>query len=72
VHTALLREGLADRVAIGLAPLIVGGTKAPTWTRDLGRARLDEALEVDSLVMRRVGRDLWIEGSLRTAGRRGV
>jgi len=72
VHTALLREGLADRVAIGLAPLILGGTKAPTWTRDLGRARLDEALEVDSLVMRRVGRDLWIEGSLRTPGGRGV
>ena len=72
VHTALLREGLADRVAIGLAPLIVGGTKAPTWTRDLGRPRLDEALEVDSLVMRRVGRDLWIEGSLRTQGPRDV
>jgi len=28
------------------------------------RARLDEAIGVESLVVRRVGRDLWIEGAL--------
>ncbi len=65
VHTAILREGLADRVAIGIAPVILGGASAPAWTRDLGRARLDDAIELDSLVTRRVGRDVWIEGSLR-------
>ena len=70
VHTAILREGLADRVAVGIAPLIVGGVGAPAWTRNLGRGRLDEAIELDSLVARRVGRDLWVEGSLR--GRRDV
>lgn len=70
VHTAILREGLADRVAIGIAPVILGGPSATAWTRNLGRARLDEAIELDSLVARRVGRDLWIEGSLR--GRRDV
>jgi len=70
VHSAILREGLADRVAIGIAPLIVGGSTAPAWTRDLGRDRLDDAIELDQLVTRRVGRDLWIEGSLR--GRRHV
>lgn len=64
VHTAVLREGLADRVAVGIAPLILGGANAPSWTRDLGRGRLDEAIELDSLVTRRVGRDLWIEGTL--------
>jgi diaminohydroxyphosphoribosylaminopyrimidine deaminase/5-amino-6-(5-phosphoribosylamino)uracil reductase len=70
VHTAILREGLADRVAVGIAPLILGGATAPAWTRDLGLGRLDEAIELDQLVTRRVGRDLWIEGSLR--GRRDV
>jgi diaminohydroxyphosphoribosylaminopyrimidine deaminase/5-amino-6-(5-phosphoribosylamino)uracil reductase len=68
VHTAILREGLADRVAVGIAPLILGGSAAPSWTRNLGRGRLDEAIEVDTLVARRVGRDLWIEGTLRTPG----
>ena len=69
VHTAILREGLADRVAVGIAPLILGGSAAPSWTRNLGRGRLDEAIEVGSLVTRRVGRDLWIEGSLRMGAR---
>ena len=64
VHTAVLRERLADRVAVGIAPRILGGANAPAWTRDLGRARLDEAIGVESLVVRRVGRDLWIEGAL--------
>lgn len=68
VHTAFLREGLADRVAVGVAPLILGGAKSPTWTRDLGRPRLDEAIEIESLTTRRVGRDVWIEGSLRRSG----
>jgi diaminohydroxyphosphoribosylaminopyrimidine deaminase / 5-amino-6-(5-phosphoribosylamino)uracil reductase len=78
VHTAILRDGLADRVAVGIAPLILGGSAAPSWTRNLGRGRLDEAIEVGSFVTRRVGRDLWIEGSLqagatlRAAGRRDV
>ncbi len=70
VHTAILRDGLADRVAVGIAPLILGGRNAPAWTRDLGLAGLDEAIELDSMVTRRVGRDLWIEGPLR--GRRDV
>ncbi len=65
VHTAVLREGFADRVAVGIAPLILGGAEAPTWTRDLGLGSLDEAIELDSMVTRRVGRDLWIEASLR-------
>jgi diaminohydroxyphosphoribosylaminopyrimidine deaminase / 5-amino-6-(5-phosphoribosylamino)uracil reductase len=70
VHTAFLRERLADRVAVGIAPLLLGGSRAPAWTRDLGLGRLEDAMELDRLVTRRVGRDLWIEGSLR--GRNGV
>src|SRR5882672_8004857 len=65
VHTAVLREGLANRVAVGIAPRILGGASTLAWTRDLGRAHLDEAIEVESLVTRRVGRDLWIEGAVR-------
>jgi diaminohydroxyphosphoribosylaminopyrimidine deaminase/5-amino-6-(5-phosphoribosylamino)uracil reductase len=65
VHTAILREGLADRVAVGIAPLILGGASAPSWTRDLGLGRLSDAIEVTSMDCRRVGRDVWIEASLK-------
>jgi diaminohydroxyphosphoribosylaminopyrimidine deaminase/5-amino-6-(5-phosphoribosylamino)uracil reductase len=65
VHTSFLRERLADRVAIGIAPVLVGGRNAPAWTRDLGLPRLDQALELDRLTTRKIGRDLWIEATLR-------
>ena len=68
VHSAFLREELVDRVAIGIAPIIVGGTRATSWTQDLGRTRLHEAIAVGSLAVRRVGRDIWLEGSLPANG----
>lgn len=65
VHTSFLREGLADGVAVGIAPLLLGGSTSRSWTGDLGRARLSDAIEIQSLRSRRVGRDLWLEGTIR-------
>jgi diaminohydroxyphosphoribosylaminopyrimidine deaminase/5-amino-6-(5-phosphoribosylamino)uracil reductase len=67
VHTSFLREGLADRVAVGIAPLVLGGTRPRAWTGDLGRGGLDEAIAIDGLRSRRVGRDVWLEGRIRPA-----
>ena len=72
VHTSFLREGLADRIAIGIAPVLLGGTGAPTLTRDLGRARLHEGIAVEGLRVRRLGRDLWIEGTIVPEGKTRV
>jgi len=72
VHSALLRGRFADRVAVGVAPILLGGATAPTWTRDLGRATLAEAIELGPLTTRKVGRDLWIEADLVPAGAPGV
>jgi len=72
VHTSFLREGLADGVAVGIAPLLIGGSASRAWTGDLGRARLDDAIEIDPLRSRRVGRDLWLEGAIRRAERARV
>ncbi|HKW51647.1 MAG TPA: dihydrofolate reductase family protein, partial [Candidatus Eisenbacteria bacterium] len=68
VHTAFLREGLADRIAVGVAPKILGGVRASSLAGDLGRSRLSEAISLESLEVRRVGRDLWIEGTIDRNG----
>jgi len=64
VHTALLRAGLADEVAVGIAPMLLGGGTAPTWTADLGRDALGAAIPVGPLTVRRLGRDVWLSGPI--------
>jgi diaminohydroxyphosphoribosylaminopyrimidine deaminase/5-amino-6-(5-phosphoribosylamino)uracil reductase len=71
VHTAFLREGFADRVAIGIAPLLLGGANAPAWTGDLGRGRVEDAIPIGRLSVRRVGRDVWLEGEIHRDGSPG-
>jgi diaminohydroxyphosphoribosylaminopyrimidine deaminase/5-amino-6-(5-phosphoribosylamino)uracil reductase len=68
VHTSFLREGLVDRIAIGIAPILLGGSAAPTLTRDLGRVRLQEGIPVEGLRVRRLGRDVWLEGAIAPEG----
>ena len=68
VHTSFLREGLADRIAVGVAPKILGGARVSSLAGDLGRSRLSEAIALESLEVRRVGRDLWIEGRIERNG----
>lgn len=71
VHTSFLRAGLADEVAVGIAPFLLGGESAPTWTADLGRDRLEAAIPVGPLSVRRLGRDVWLTGRIAPAeGRR--
>ena len=70
VHTAFLRSGLADEIAVGIAPILLGSVSAPTWTGDLGRNGLSEGIVIGPLAVRRLGKDVWLTG--RIAGREGV
>jgi diaminohydroxyphosphoribosylaminopyrimidine deaminase/5-amino-6-(5-phosphoribosylamino)uracil reductase len=67
-HTSFLRESLVDRVAIGIAPIILGGSRSPLLAGDLGRARLADGIAVSDLRARRVGCDVWLEGEIRSNG----
>ena len=68
VHTSFLRAGLVDRIAVGIAPVILGGATVSSLAGDLGRSRLSEAIALEGLEIRRVGRDLWIEGRIDRNG----
>jgi diaminohydroxyphosphoribosylaminopyrimidine deaminase/5-amino-6-(5-phosphoribosylamino)uracil reductase len=64
VHGAFLDAGLADRVALFIAPRILGDTRAlPLATRQ-GPLRLDAALTLNAVTVRRLGGDLLVEGDL--------
>ena len=64
VAGSFLEAGLVDRVAMFVAPLLLGGAKAPTAVAGLGR-ELKRALALDAVEVRRIGADVLIEGDVR-------
>jgi len=71
VHAAFLRQGLADRVELFLAPSIVGGDGVP-WSGALGVRRMADALRLVDVEVRRAGEDLVVSGRLAPGGGRGA
>jgi diaminohydroxyphosphoribosylaminopyrimidine deaminase/5-amino-6-(5-phosphoribosylamino)uracil reductase len=66
---ALLREGLVDELHWFAAPVLLGGDARPA-VGPLGLAALAQAVGIDDLRVRRVGRDLHLWGRPRSAGAR--
>jgi diaminohydroxyphosphoribosylaminopyrimidine deaminase/5-amino-6-(5-phosphoribosylamino)uracil reductase len=64
VAASFLEAGLVDRVAMFLAPLLLGGTKAPSVVAGAGR-ELKRAVALEAVEVRRVGDDILIEGDVR-------
>ncbi|MEA3399662.1 MAG: bifunctional diaminohydroxyphosphoribosylaminopyrimidine deaminase/5-amino-6-(5-phosphoribosylamino)uracil reductase RibD [Armatimonadota bacterium] len=59
-----LSAGVVDKVAFFYAPIIIGGEGAVGAVRGMGVERVGEALELRDVSVRRVGRDLLVEGYL--------
>lgn len=60
LNWAFIEAGLVDRVAIFIAPLLIGGAQAPTAVGGRG-FRLPEALRLQQLTARAVGPDWLVE-----------
>jgi diaminohydroxyphosphoribosylaminopyrimidine deaminase/5-amino-6-(5-phosphoribosylamino)uracil reductase len=62
VFGSLFAAKLADRVMAFVAPRIVGGAGALGPVGGAGVARMQEALALEDVAVRRVGPDLMVEG----------
>ncbi|MFP3940718.1 MAG: bifunctional diaminohydroxyphosphoribosylaminopyrimidine deaminase/5-amino-6-(5-phosphoribosylamino)uracil reductase RibD, partial [Thermoanaerobaculia bacterium] len=62
VAAAFAREGFFDRVAVGCAPLLIGGSEAPGPLGGEGVAALGNAPRLDRLRIRRRGPDIVLTG----------
>ncbi|MGH7262502.1 MAG: bifunctional diaminohydroxyphosphoribosylaminopyrimidine deaminase/5-amino-6-(5-phosphoribosylamino)uracil reductase RibD [Candidatus Rokuibacteriota bacterium] len=63
LNAGFLEAGLVDRVAVFVAPMLLGGRDAPTPLEGLGRG-LKEAFRLTRMTVRPVGEDLLIEGDI--------
>jgi diaminohydroxyphosphoribosylaminopyrimidine deaminase/5-amino-6-(5-phosphoribosylamino)uracil reductase len=64
VSASFLEAGLVDRVAMFLAPRLLGGVKAPSVVAGAGR-ELKRAVALEGVEVRRIGDDVLIEGDVR-------
>jgi diaminohydroxyphosphoribosylaminopyrimidine deaminase/5-amino-6-(5-phosphoribosylamino)uracil reductase len=64
VAAAFVDADLVDRVAMFLAPRLLGGVKAPSVIAGAGR-ELSRALRLEGVEVRRLGDDLLVEGDVR-------
>ena len=68
LNASFLEAGLVDRVAFFVAPIVIGGRAAPTAVGGRGRP-LADAIRLESVSVRQLGRDWLIEGDVeRPAG----
>ena len=65
VAGAFLRQGLVDRVAFYIAPLLIGGDNAPGPLRGEGATTLSGAWDLRETDVRRMGPDLLVEGYIK-------
>jgi diaminohydroxyphosphoribosylaminopyrimidine deaminase/5-amino-6-(5-phosphoribosylamino)uracil reductase len=62
---SLLEKGLVDRVAIVIAPIILGGQEAPTPVEGEGVEDIAQALRLRDVQVKRLGPDILVEGRVR-------
>ena len=62
VLASALADRLVDRIAWGIAPLVIGGRTAPSSVGGDGVRRLGQAVRIEDVSYRRVGPDLYVEG----------
>lgn len=60
-----LHEGIVDKVISFIAPKILGGTNAPTSVGGAGIEKMEDAIALKDLRIKKVGDDLMVEGWIR-------
>lgn len=61
---AFFTQRLVDRVWVFVAPIIIGGARAPGPVGGQGAARLAQALHLDALQFETLDKDLWLQADV--------
>lgn len=65
IQYSFLDNGLVDKVALFIAPKMIGGTDAIPFVGGDGKERISEAFQLESLKVEKIDKDLMIEGYLK-------
>ncbi len=69
INSAALAEGIVDKVAMFIAPKLIGGQQAPGPVGGAGVETMDRALRLEQVQVRQFGQDVLIEGYIPEGAR---
>ncbi|HEX3032920.1 MAG TPA: bifunctional diaminohydroxyphosphoribosylaminopyrimidine deaminase/5-amino-6-(5-phosphoribosylamino)uracil reductase RibD [Bacillota bacterium] len=69
INAAALEAGIVDKVAMFIAPKIIGGENAPGPVGGSGISRMHDALPLEDVRIQHFGRDIMIEGNITEGAR---
>ena len=72
LNSSFLFNNLVDKVVLFVAPKIIGGSGAPGPYGGAGIDSLSDAVELEDLVVRKLGEDLMVEGYIKRRESRDV
>lgn len=62
INASAMEEGIVDKVIMFIAPMVIGGRGAPSAIQGNGVARLEEAVRLYNIKIKRLGNDIMVEG----------
>ncbi|MFZ3170636.1 MAG: bifunctional diaminohydroxyphosphoribosylaminopyrimidine deaminase/5-amino-6-(5-phosphoribosylamino)uracil reductase RibD [Carboxydocellales bacterium] len=69
INAAALTAGVVDKVAMFIAPKLIGGQQAPGPVGGIGIETMEEALSLENVRVRQLGQDILIEGYIPKGAR---
>ena len=64
IHYSCLESGIVDRAHLFIAPILIGGNKAPSIVGGLGVETLAEAFKLSDIKVRRLGDNIHLSGRI--------
>ena len=65
LNGSLFDEGLVDKVMFFISPKIIGGKDATSPVMGKGIARMDKAIKLKGVSLKRIGEDFLVEGYIK-------
>ena len=62
VIASVLKTGLVDKILLFVAPKIIGGREAKTFVEGDGISEMNQALHLEEVDVKKIGKDILIEG----------
>ena len=63
LNASALKAGVVDRVVAFISPILIGGSKSPSFLGGRGVMKVNSAIKLKNLEVTKIGEDLMVEAT---------